>query len=323
MEKYIINLLLSFGLSLALVILIMPRFINLLKSLNYNQEVSEYALEEYKKKAATPIMGGLLFVVIPIIVALVVDYRIIFDPSALMIILSFVLFCLVGFIDDYIIIVQKNNNGLSPKLKMLMQLIFAFVLFVGFKNHIDTNVAIPLTNINIPLGILYGLFMVFVYAAESNAVNFTDGMDGLCAGVSFISLIPFLVFALIDHEYYIATIITSVLGGLLAYLKFNFFPAKVFMGDSGSLALGALFTAIAIALERELLLVIVGGVFVWEMVCVCLQQFSVRVFHKRIFRYTPIHYAFVLRGMKEKRVVLMFYMIAFIFSIIGLMIGVL
>ena len=323
MEKYIINLLLSFGLSLALVMLIMPRFINLLKSLNYNQEVSEYALEEYKKKAATPIMGGLLFVVIPIIVALVVDYRIIFDPSALMIILSFVLFCLVGFIDDYIIIVQKNNNGLSPKLKMLMQLIFAFVLFVGFKNHIDTNVAIPLTNINIPLGILYGLFMVFVYAAESNAVNFTDGMDGLCAGVSFISLIPFLVFALIDHEYYIATIITSVLGGLLAYLKFNFFPAKVFMGDSGSLALGALFTAIAIALERELLLVIVGGVFVWEMVCVCLQQFSVRVFHKRIFRYTPIHYAFVLRGMKEKRVVLMFYMIAFIFSIIGLMIGVL
>ena len=323
MEKYIINLLLSFGLSLALVILIMPRFINLLKSLNYNQEVSEYALEEYKKKAATPIMGGLLFVVIPIIVALVVDYRIIFDPSALMIILSFVLFCLVGFIDDYIIIVQKNNNGLSPKLKMLMQLIFAFVLFVGFKNHIDTNVAIPLTNINIPLGILYGLFMVFVYAAESNAVNFTDGMDGLCAGVSFISLIPFLVFALIDREYYIATIITSVLGGLLAYLKFNFFPAKVFMGDSGSLALGALFTAIAIALERELLLVIVGGVFVWEMVCVCLQQFSVRVFHKRIFRYTPIHYAFVLRGMKEKRVVLMFYMIAFIFSIIGLMIGVL
>ena len=323
MEKYIINLLLSFGLSLAIVMLIMPRFINLLKSLNYNQEVSEYALEEYKKKAATPIMGGLLFVVIPIIVALVVDYRIIFDPSALMIILSFVLFCLVGFIDDYIIIVQKNNNGLSPKLKMLMQLIFAFVLFVGFKNHIDTNVAIPLTNINIPLGILYGLFMVFVYAAESNAVNFTDGMDGLCAGVSFISLIPFLVFALIDHEYYIATIITSVLGGLLAYLKFNFFPAKVFMGDSGSLALGALFTAIAIALERELLLVIVGGVFVWEMVCVCLQQFSVRVFHKRIFRYTPIHYAFVLRGMKEKRVVLMFYMIAFIFSIIGLMIGVL
>ena len=127
MEKYIINLLLSFGLSLAIVMLIMPRFINLLKSLNYNQEVSEYALEEYKKKAATPIMGGLLFVVIPIIVALVVDYRIIFDPSALMIILSFVLFCLVGFIDDYIIIVQKNNNGLSPKLKMLMQLIFAFV----------------------------------------------------------------------------------------------------------------------------------------------------------------------------------------------------
>lgn len=318
-----INLLLSFGLSLVAVLIVMPRFINLLKSLNYNQEVSEYALEEYKKKAATPIMGGLLFVIIPIIAVMLVDYRIIFNPKALLVILSFVLFCLVGFIDDYIIIVQKNNNGLSPKLKMLMQLIFAFVLFIVFRDYIDTNVTIPLVNLSIPFGIIYGLFMVFVYAAESNAVNFTDGMDGLCAGVSFISLIPFLIFSLIDQEYYISMIITGVLGGLLAYLKFNFFPAKVFMGDSGSLALGALFTAIAIVLKRELLLVIIGGVFVWEMICVCLQQFSVRVFHKRIFRYTPIHYAFVLRGMKEKNVVLMFYAIAFVFGVIGLMIGVL
>ena len=320
MEHYILLSGVTFALSLGLMLWIMPKFIKKLKSLNYNQSVSEYALEEYKQKAKTPIMGGLMFVLIPIIVVLVIDRYAFTNPNSLLVILSYLLFCSVGFADDYIIIVKQNNDGLSPKLKMLLQLIFAGLIFVLFKNYINTEINI--LGFSLDLGLFYSLFMIFMYAAESNAVNFTDGMDGLCAGVSFIALIPFLIFAFIVKEFHVALIIAAVLGGLIGYLKFNFFPAKVFMGDSGSLALGALFASLAVVLNKEFALLFVGGVFLWEMVCVCIQQIAVRTVHHRVFRYTPIHYAFVLRGLKEKKVVILFYVIAIICSLVGLLIGV-
>ena len=320
MKNYILLAALCFVLSLGLMLWVMPKFIKLLKSLNYNQSVSEYALEEYKNKAKTPIMGGLLFVLIPVVVVLALDYKMIFDPHALLVIVSYLLFCLVGFLDDFIIIVKQNNDGLSPKLKMAMQLVFAGLIFVIFRSSISTKISI--FNFSFDLGLFYAIFMIFMYAAESNAVNFTDGMDGLCAGVSFISLIPFLIFAFIAKEYSLVLIIASVLGGLLGYLYFNFFPAKVFMGDSGSLALGALFASIAVVLNKEFALLFVGGVFLWEMVCVCIQQIAVRTIHRRVFSYTPIHYAFVLKGMREKKVVILFYMITIVCSLIGLLIGV-
>ena len=320
MKNYILLAVLSFALSLGLMLIIMPKFIKLLKSLNYNQSVSEYALKEYKEKAKTPIMGGLLFVLIPMVVLIFIDYHVFLDPHGLLIILSYLLFCLVGFIDDFIIIVKQNNDGLSPKLKMGMQLVFAGLLFICFRSYINTTISI--FSFSLDLGLFYAVFMIFMYAAESNAVNFTDGMDGLCAGVSFISLIPFLIFALIAKEFSVVLIIAAVLGGLVGYLYFNFFPAKVFMGDSGSLALGALFASIAVVLNKEFALLFVGGVFLWEMVCVCIQQIAVRTIHRRVFKYTPIHYAFVLRGMREKRVVLLFYLITIGCSLVGLLIGV-
>lgn len=322
MQNFIIVSLIGFVLSLVLILVIMPFYINFLKKLGYNQSVSEYALDEYKEKAKTPIMGGLLFVLIPLIVILVTNFSITKDPKAMMIIWSYISFCFVGFLDDFLIIIMKDNKGLSPKLKMLMQLIFATIIFFVFRDAISDTIIIPIINIELPLGIFYGLFMVFMYAAESNAVNFTDGMDGLCAGVSSIALIPFIIFALLHQQYDIAFIIIVIIGGLLGYLKYNFFPAKIFMGDSGSLALGALFASLAVALDVEVLLLIVGGVFLWEMLCVCIQQIAVRIFHRRVFKYTPIHYAFVLRGLKEKKVVVLFYMIQVICSIIGLVIGV-
>lgn len=318
-----IKLVLGFLISLVLVLVVMPSYIKMLKKRNLNQQVSEYALDEYKEKGKTPIMGGLLFVVFPLLAIVIVNPTIYQDPKALMIMLAYFLFCLVGFIDDFLILIMKNNLGLSPKLKMLMQIVFAALLFIFFRNEMNYSLAIPMCDAEINLGmILFGLFFVFVFCAESNAVNFTDGMDGLCAGVSAICLLPFLVFAILADEYNIALIILAVIGGLIGYLKFNFFPAKIFMGDSGSLALGALFAAIAFALDMELILLIVGGVFLWEMFCVCAQITCVKLFHRRIFKYTPIHYAFVLRGLKEKKVVLIFYGIATICAIVGLVIGV-
>ena len=205
-----------------------------------------------------------------------------------------------------------------------MQLGFGLLIVLVFKDILDTRIIIPIIDISIDLGyIIYAIFAVFVFTAESNAVNFTDGMDGLCAGVSAISLIAFLILAIYLKRYNVALIIACVEGGLIGYLYYNFFPAKIFMGDSGSLALGALFVAIAMVLKQELLLIIVGGVFLWEMICVCLQQLSVRLFHKRIFKYTPIHYAFVIRGLKEKKVVLLFYALAIVCTVLGTLIGVL
>lgn len=309
-------------LSLGLVLVLMSKFIRLLKSKDLFQEVSEYAIEEYKNKAKTPAMGGVLFVVVPIIVLLVVCPNILSDHKSLMILLSYFLFALIGFLDDFLIIYYKNNNGLSPKLKLLMQLLFAIVIYFLFKDVIDGTVSIPYTDIEVSFGILYLPFMVLLYSAEANAVNFTDGMDGLCAGVSFIALIPFLIFAFLQKENNIVLIIVAILASLLGYLKYNKAPAKIYMGDSGSLALGALFSSLAIVLNQEIALFFVGGVFVVEMLCVCIQLSSVKLFHKRVFSYTPIHYAFRLKGIKDRNIILGFYLAEAIVGVIGLLIGV-
>ncbi len=320
MESYILIALLGLALSLVATLVIMPRYIKMLKSLHYEQRVSEYALEQYKQKGLTPIMGGALFVVIPIIVFLIIDFRHFFDHDVLMMVVAYALFFVIGFLDDILIIIRKNNEGLSPKLKMLMEVVFAFLIALIFSINTDTSLTIPFTKISIELPyVIYIIFVVFMYCAESNAVNFTDGMDGLCAGVSFIAFLPFLVLAFKEGEYAIALFIILVLGSLLGYLRFNFFPAKIFMGDSGSLALGALFVAIAVALKAELWLLIGGGVFLWEMVTSVLQQIAVRTIHRRIFKYTPIHYAFVIRGLREKKVVILFYMIQSVLSLIMLL----
>ena len=302
--------------------LIMPFYIRALVNHNLNQEVSEYALEEYKNKAKTPIMGGLLFVIIPSLIFFVIRGNIINDKKALFVLLSFILFCIIGFLDDFTIIIRKDNKGLSPRLKLILEFIFTIILYFIFRQQIDTNINIPFINMNINIGLLYIPFMILVFLAEANAVNFTDGMDGLCAGVSFIGLIPFAIIAYLNEEFAITLLIACIMGGLLGYLVFNYHPAKIFMGDSGSIALGGLFASLGIILNKEIALFIIGGVFVWEMFCVCLQLTWVKLFHKRIFKYTPIHYAFVLKGMKETKVVIMFYIIAVICAILGFYIGI-
>lgn len=320
--KLIIIALLGFVLSLVILVLLMPPYIRQLKNHNLNQQVSEYALEEYKQKAKTPIMGGLLFVLIPTIVFFVITPNVFYDRNCLFVILSFLSFCLVGFIDDAIILLRRNNLGLSPVVKLVMEFIFACALYLGFRDLISREITIPFIHLSFDLGILYPLLMILMYLSEANAVNFTDGMDGLCAGVSFISLVPFIIFALTATNYNLIILIACVMGGLLGYLFFNFHPAKIFMGDSGSIALGGLFSALAVVLHKEIALIFVGGVFVLEMLCVVIQQLAVRIFHRRVFSYTPIHYAFVLKGHPEVKVVFGFYLLTCIFAVIGFVIGI-
>lgn len=312
----------GFILSIALMMIIMPFFIKTLKNRNVNQVTSEYALNEFKNKEKTPIMGGLLFVLIPLVVYFLINPSGISDKKAAFVVLSFVLYCSVGFIDDMLIITTNKNDGLSPITRLIMEFGFAVVLFLIFKDFIPCFISIPFINSSISLPIfVFVPFMSLLYMTETNAVNFTDGMDGLCAGVSFIGLIPFLILSYLKGESNIAILIVCVLGGLLGYLYFNHHPAKIFMGDSGSLALGGLFTSIALVENLVIPLIIIGGVFVVEMFCVVVQQVSVRLFHVRVFSYTPIHYAFVIKGYKEEKIVYGFYIFAIMLAIIGYFIG--
>lgn len=311
----------GFVISLVLLLLVMPLFIKKLKQHNINQEVSQYALQEFKDKEKTPIMGGLLFVVIPVIVFMILNINGLANKKLLFVILTYLLFCLVGFLDDYVIIIKRNNDGISPISKLIMEFIFTLILYFVFNDVLSSSIDIPFTDISVDIGLIYVPFMILLFLAEANAANFTDGMDGLCAGVSSIGVIALIVLSVVNNETDIVVLLGCILGGLFGYLRFNFHPAKIFMGDSGSLALGGLFASICVVLHKEIALLFIGGVFVVEMFCVVVQQVSVRLFHKRVFSYTPIHYAYVIKGYKEEKIVLGFYIAALLLSIIGLFVG--
>lgn len=318
----ILRYILGFILTLGLMIVVMPHFITFLKKKNINQITSEYALEEFKNKEKTPIMGGLLFVVIPILVYAVLDFKGLADKRLLFVLLSYVFYCSVGFIDDYLIIVSHKNDGLSPLTRLVMELVYTLFLFSVFRDVIPMQVTIPFLKISIALKwYIFVPFMILLYMAEANAVNFTDGMDGLCAGVSFIALVPFAILIYLKGYNSILFFLICILAGLLGYLKFNHHPAKIFMGDSGSLALGALFASLGIIADMTIPLFVIGGVFVAEMFCVVVQQIAVRTIHRRVFSYTPIHYAFVIKGYKEEKIVSGFYLLQLVLSIIGLILG--
>ena len=315
-----VRLILAFIISLILVLIGMPKLIDYLKKISFNQTVSEYSLKEYKEKAKTPTMGGILFIVVPIIVTLFLAKGVLADLKMIVILLSFAGYGLIGFIDDYIIVIKRDNEGLRPKQKFIMQLLLAIIFFIIYRNNVSLDITIPIIKVVLPLSWLYSILVFFMFTGASNAVNLTDGMDGLAAGCSVISYIAFLIIALCMKEYQVAIFISSLLGALLGYLHYNVSPAKIFMGDTGSLALGAGFAAIAMVLKQELLLIIIGGVFVWETLCVIIQISSVKIRKKRVFKYTPIHYSFVLDGISEKRVVRSFWLLSLICAVIGLVV---
>lgn len=318
-----LKLVLTFVISLVLVLILMPKYIDYLKKISFNQTVSEYSLKEYKEKAKTPTMGGVLFIIVPVIVTILVDYRVIFDLNTMIVLLSFIGYGLIGFIDDYIIVIKKDNEGLRPKQKFAMQLILAIAFYALYMNKASLDITIPIVDVVIPMSGLYAVLVFVMFTGASNAVNITDGMDGLAAGCSFLAYLAFFILALVKHEGYLATFIIGLLGALVGYLKFNVSPAKIFMGDTGSLALGGALAAIGMVLKEEILLIIIGGVFVWETLCVMIQIGSVKLRGKRVFRYTPIHYSFVLSGLSEKRVVRSFWILSLICALAGLLIGLL
>lgn len=315
------KMLIGFAASLALVLWLMPKWIERLKKLSLRQTVSEYSLEEYKEKGKTPIMGGVLFIVIPVILTVILCFADMKDFNNVIVLLAFAGYGMIGFIDDWLIAVKKNNDGLKPWQKFLMQAVLAIIFYYMYRSQGKLEIHVPFSDKAWHPGIWYSVLIFFILTGSSNAVNLTDGMDGLSAGCTQFALAAFLVIAVTKGKGTIAVFICTLMAALFGYLYYNVKPAKVFMGDTGSLALGACLAALAIVLDSELALIVIGGIFVIETLCVIIQQVSVRTGHGKVFVYTPIHYAFVIKGMGENQVVHMFWLIEACFAALGLWIG--
>ncbi|WP_276931272.1 phospho-N-acetylmuramoyl-pentapeptide-transferase [Dubosiella newyorkensis] len=311
-------------LSLGLMLLIMPSLIDYLHKIKFGQTERGEGLESHKKKNGTPTMGGIAFILVPtflyIVYSLFSPFKL--DMNTAIILLAFVGYGLIGFIDDYIIVVKKDNEGLKPGVKFLLQSILAVVFFLLYRSTASTAVWIPIAHIQVDLGFFYFFLVFIMFTAETNAVNFTDGVDGLCAGQMIIALIPFIAFAFMQGKMNVAFLIMLVVFALVGYLKFNLHPAKIFMGDTGSLALGGLIAAVAMVLKQELLLIVIGLVFVAEVLSVIIQVSHYNRTKKRIFRMAPLHHHFEKGGWSEEKVVTRFWMAGIVCSLVGLIMGV-
>ena len=318
-----IKYLLAFGCSLVLTLLVMPKLIPFLHKIKFGQSVRKEGPKSHMAKTGTPTMGGIVFVLVPILVMAILNYKAFLTPEMLIVVFAYLGYALIGFIDDFLIVVKKNNDGLKPSMKFLMQSVLAVIFYFAYTQIAKTTIQIPVLHMTLELGFLYFILIFFMFTCESNAVNLTDGLDGLCAGTSLIAIAPFVIFALLQKNNDLAMFLLAVSGALLGYLRFNIHPAKIFMGDTGSLAIGGLLAASAIIMKHEIFLVLIGVVFVMELLSVVFQVTSFKATGKRVFRMSPLHHHFELGGMKETNVVLMFWCIGLIFAVVGLWLGVL
>lgn len=301
-----------------------PVYIPYLRKLKFGQSIREEGPEWHQKKSGTPTMGGLMFLTAILIVSLAVSsiYQLLTAEIIVLLIVT-VSFGAVGFIDDYIKVVKKRNLGLTSRQKLLGQIVISAVVYaILMTTGFDTSVAIPATGIEIEFGWFYFILLLVMLVGTSNAVNLTDGLDGLVAGSSVISFLAFALIAYTMGMNDVALFAVTVSGAMAGFLLVNVHPAKIFMGDTGSLALGGGLAMLAVITKTELLLIVIGGVFVIETLSVILQVASFKLRGKRIFKMSPIHHHFEMSGWSEWRVVIVFWTAGLLFAITGLWIEV-
>ncbi|WP_077326011.1 phospho-N-acetylmuramoyl-pentapeptide-transferase [Virgibacillus siamensis] len=320
-------LLMTIAIAFLITVLLSPIFIPFLRRLKFGQSIREEGPQSHLKKTGTPTMGGTMIVISVIATALIMVGK--FSDSSIgyeLWLLIFVLvgYGLLGFLDDFIKVAMKRNLGLTSRQKMVGQLIIALVFyFILQYNDFGTYVQIPGTSIQLELGWGYALLIIFMLVGASNAVNLTDGLDGLLAGTAAIAFGAFAILAWYGTPQAEITIFAlAVVGALLGFLVFNAHPAKVFMGDTGSLALGGAIAAIAILTKLEIILIIIGGVFVIETLSVIIQVVSFKLTGKRVFKMSPLHHHYELMGWSEWRVVTTFWLVGLIFAALGIYIEV-
>ena len=293
-----------------------PIFIPILHKLKFGQNIRKEGPKSHQKKAGTPTMGGIIFFISVAATILIMGPS--FTDPKMIILYSFLAFGFIGFLDDMLKIIHKDNLGLKAGQKMILLLIFSVALAVyGYKN-IGTDILIPLgSGFKLNLGLLYIPFIIIYYAAVTNAVNLTDGIDGLATSVTIIVLTFFTIVAFKTGQKDVAIFSIALCGALLGFLKYNAFPAKVFMGDTGSLALGGAVGTIALMLKMELWVVIVGLMYLVETLSVIIQVTSFKMTGKRVFKMAPIHHHFEQCGWSEVKIVTVFSLVTAVLCIIG------
>ncbi|WP_246569657.1 phospho-N-acetylmuramoyl-pentapeptide-transferase [Lentibacillus saliphilus] len=308
-------------------VLISPIFIPFLRRLKFGQSIREEGPKSHLKKTGTPTMGGIMIVISALVTTVVMTYKLV--PGAIgyeFWLLLFVMlgYGLLGFMDDFIKVAMKRNLGLTSKQKMLGQIAIAIIFYVILMRYeFSTVIHIPGTELQWDLGWGYLLLVILMLVGGSNAVNLTDGLDGLLAGTAAIAFGAFGILAAYSQSAPETVIFAlAIVGALLGFLVFNAHPAKVFMGDTGSLALGAAIASIAILTKMEILLVIIGGVFVIETLSVIIQVISFKTTGKRVFKMSPLHHHYELLGWSEWRVVTTFWLVGLVFAALGVYIEV-
>lgn len=325
LAKSLLALMTSFIISVIFGLIAIP----LLKKLKVKQSISIFLSKLHNEKKGIPTMGGIIFI-IPTIVSiliLILLKKIEFSNNLFIILIVFIGYAFLGFLDDYLIIKRGNNQGLTQFQKLVGQTIIALIFFIIYmKSGRNPILSIYSLGIEINMGWFYGIFILFILVASSNAVNLTDGLDGLAGGLSVIAFFSFGIISLgstwIAGSEEIGIFCFILVGALMGFLIYNSHPAKVIMGDTGSLSLGATLAAVSIITNHEISLIAVAGVFVIETLSVILQVFSYKTFHKRIFLMSPLHHHFEKLGWSETDIVRMFYVFGMLLGMGAVIYGV-
>lgn len=317
------------ALALMITLILGPLMIPVLRVMKFGQTIREEGPKRHLAKAGTPTMGGIIFLVGIVASALVMAEK----PTSLemVIVISAMLgYGLIGFIDDFIKVVLHRSLGLRAYQKLIGQIALAFLLTWAANRYLGrgTDLVIPFTSIHVELGLLYYPFVAFIIVGITNAVNLTDGLDGLAAGATLFSMLSYIGIAwlaasqggrvaILAYESDLAVFAAAAVGGCFGFLRFNRNPARVFMGDTGSLALGGALVGLAVLTKTELILLVIGGVYVVEAISVMLQVFSYKTTGKRIFRMSPLHHHFELGGWNEWKVVIVFWLASLLCGVLG------
>ena len=314
MDKILLAAIFAAGLVLCIGPLLIPE----LHKLKFGQSIREEGPKSHQAKSGTPTMGGIM-IILAIVIATVAAAPL--TPAVLLALFITLGHFVLGFLDDYIKVVKKRNLGLKAKQKMLGQILIAIVtMIVGTRVlGIDTTIWIPIADINLDIGVGYYFLVLFVLVGTSNAVNLTDGLDGLASGTVAIASGAYALVCYMTGHFDLAIFCVAMMMACVAFLRFNAHPAKVFMGDTGSLALGGAIAAVGILTHTEILLAVIGFVFVCEALSVIIQVISFKTTGKRVFRMSPIHHHFELGGWKETKVVFVFWMVGLVASVVGLL----
>lgn len=325
LAKSILGLMIGFFLAVITGLFLIPA----LKKLKFGQNISIYVKNKHAKKDGTPTIGGLIFI-IPTIITMIILYlrgSIEISASLMIVFFVFVSYALLGFLDDMLKIKRHQNIGLTTLQKLIIQVVIALVFFYVFMaNGGDPIVSITSLNLQVHMGWFYGIFILFLLVGTSNAVNITDGLDGLAGGLSAIAFMSFGIITWgttwVAGYQEIAIFCFVLVGGILGFLVYNTHPAKVFMGDTGSMCLGATLAAVAIITRHELSLAVIGGVFVIETLSSFIQIISIRKFHKKVFLIAPLHHHMERLGWQETDIVKLFWIIGFMLGMGAIYYGV-